>query len=162
MHLAQLNIGEVLFPTGDPRMAGFTDRIDVVNALADRADGFIWRMVDDTSDTDGALDLRLPGAADTLVNMSVWRDVESLYQYVYKTAHAKVMRDRADWFVPLKTRHMVLWWVPEGHIPDLTEARDKLEHLKANGPTPHAFDFDSPFDGAGAPIISVFPKKDCA
>ncbi|MEM7661565.1 MAG: DUF3291 domain-containing protein [Pseudomonadota bacterium] len=161
MPIAQLNIGITRYPVDDPRMIGFTGRIEIVNEIADRSDGFIWRLVDD-SDTDGALDLRLPGAEDTLVNMSVWRDIDSLFHYVYKTAHATVMRDREDWFEPFSDHYLVLWYVPEGHIPTLDEARDRLEHLKANGPSPEAFTFDIPFNEDGAPIKPNFPKKDCA
>ncbi|MEM9667700.1 MAG: DUF3291 domain-containing protein [Pseudomonadota bacterium] len=161
MPIAQLNIGITRYPVDDPRMIGFTGRIEIINSIADRSDGFIWRLIDD-SDKDGALDLRLPGQEDILVNMSVWRDIDSLFHYVYKTAHAKVMRDRADWFEPLKDRHLVLWYVPEGHIPSLEEANDCLQLLQANGPCPDAFTFDVPFTEAGVPISPNFPKKDCA
>ena len=161
MHLAQLNIGIGRYPMDDPRMAGFTDNIEAVNAVADRTPGFVWRLVDD-SDKDGALELRLPGAADTLVNMSVWTDLDSLYGYVYKTVHAKIMRDRKQWFEAMKSQYLVLWYVPEGHIPSLEEARDRLELLKANGPSPEAFTFSVPFNEAGQPIKPNFPKKDCA
>ncbi len=161
MHLAQLNIGRVRYPVEDPRMAGFTGNIAAVNALADRSDGFIWRLADD-SDLDGALDLRLPGADDVLVNMSVWRDLESLFQFVYKTVHAKIMRDRNEYFVPPNAPFLVLWWVDEGHVPSLVDARDRLERLRKHGPAPDAFSFDTPFDAAGRPVSPKFPKKDCA
>ncbi|MEL6285469.1 MAG: DUF3291 domain-containing protein [Pseudomonadota bacterium] len=161
MHLAQLNIGEILYPMDDPRMAGFAGRLALINQLAERSDGFVWRL-EDEGDLDGATDLRLPGAHDTLVNMSVWRDVESLYRYVYLTAHAKVMKDRRNWFVPLKRRHLVLWWVEAGHVPKLEEAADRLAQLQANGPAPTAFDFANPFDETGRPVTLPSVKKLCA
>lgn len=161
MPIAQLNIAESLYPMDDTRMAGFTDNIEQVNALADRSSGFIWRLVDD-SDQDGALLLRLPGSDTTLVNMSVWTDIESLFAYMYKTVHAKIMRERQQWFSTLTTHHLVLWYVAEGHIPSLEEARERLDHLKQNGPTPYAFTFSVPFNEDGVPVTPNFPKKDCA
>lgn len=162
MHLAQLNIGVATEPMENPSMVGFTGNIDRINALADRFEGFVWRLTDETSDTDGALDLRLPGDANMLVNMSVWESVESLYRFVYQTAHAKIMRDREQWFVPMTEQYMVLWWVEEGHIPDLEEAKEKLDLLRKNGPTPAAFSFTVPFDENGNPISPPMGRKDCA
>jgi len=94
VQLAQLNIAEALYPVEDSRMDGFTGPVEQINALADRSSGFVWRLTDD-GDTDGALSLRMEGMNDyTLVNMSVWADIESLFHFIYKTAHAKVMRGK--------------------------------------------------------------------
>ena len=143
-------------------MDGFTSRIDAINALADRAPGFVWRMVDDGPE-DGALSLRMEGHGPmTLVNMSVWESVEALYAFVYQTAHAKVMRGKADWFTPTAETHMVLWWIEDGHIPNLDEAREKLDRIRAKGPTPDAFSFTVPFDEHGNPITPPMGRKDCA
>ena len=161
MPVAQLNIGEILYPMDDPRMADFAGRLAAINALADRSDGFVWRLEDD-GELDGATDLRLPGETETLVNMSVWRDVESLYRYVYLTAHAKVMRGRTAWFAPLKRRHLVLWYVPEGHLPPLSEAADRLACIQADGPAPYAFDFATPFKEDGQPLDLPTTRKLCA
>lgn len=161
MQLAQLNIAESLYPMTDAQMLPFTGRIDAINALADRSEGFIWRLKDD-SDVDGALELRLPGDENTLVNMSVWDGLESLFAFVYKTAHAKVMTDNRDNFRDFVKSHMVLWWVEEGHIPDLVEAKARLYFMRENGPTPKAFTFKLPFNANGDPVTPNFPKKDCA
>ena len=161
MHLAQLNIAESLYPMTDARMVPFTDRIEAINELADRSDGFVWRLKDDSA-VDGALDLRLPGDEHTLVNMSIWQDTESLFGFVYKTAHAKVMTSNRDNFKDLIKNHFVLWWIEEGHIPDLVEAKAKLDHLCEYGASPQAFTFKTPFDQNGLAISPQFPKKDCA
>ncbi len=162
MQLAQLNIAEALYAVEDARMDGFTGPVDTINAMADRSPGFIWRLTDD-DETDGALSLRMEGMNDyTLVNMSVWANIESLFQFIYKTAHAKVMRGKGDWFNQIPRNHMVLWWVEDGHIPTLDEAKEKLDFIRANGPSRKAFDFLTPFNEAGKPVENNYPKKDCA
>jgi Domain of unknown function (DUF3291) len=118
MHLAELNIGKFKYPTSDARMAGFMDNLDRVNALVDRAEGFVWRLKSDGSNN--ATDLRF-GDEEYAVNLSVWTSPQALENYVFKTVH------------------MVFWWVPEGHIPPLSEAIDKLEYYQKNGPSEHAF-----------------------
>ncbi|MFJ4790482.1 DUF3291 domain-containing protein [Streptomyces sp. NPDC088794] len=40
---------------------------------------------------------------------------------------------------------VVLWWVPAGHRPTVAEAEERLLRLRADGPTPYAFTFRSPF-----------------
>jgi hypothetical protein len=40
---------------------------------------------------------------------------------------------------------VVLWWVPAGHVPTTAEAKEKLEYLRAHGPTPQAFTFKQRF-----------------
>lgn len=143
-------------------MDGFTGRVDAINALADRADGFVWRLTDDGPE-DGALSLRMEGQGPaTLVNMSVWDNIESLYHFIYKTAHTKVMQGKKAWFNPIPREHMVLWWVEDGHIPNLDEAREKLDLIRANGSSPEAFSFAMPFNEAGQAVTPQFPKKDCA
>lgn len=152
MQLAQLNIAESLYPMTDTRMKTFTGRIDAINALADRADGFVWRLKDNDADIDGALSLRLPDNEKALVNMSVWENLKSLYAFVYKTAHAKVMDVNRDKFTPLLKNHFVLWWIESGHIPSLSEAKNKLDTIRIQGPTKVAFDFETAFDETGRPF----------
>ncbi len=136
MHLAELNIGKFKYPTADARMAGFMDNLDRVNALAERSPGFVWRLVSDGSNN--ATDIRY-GDNDFAVNLSVWKDPKSLEDFVFKTVHVQIYKKRAEWFEKAEKPHMVFWWVPEGHIPPLSEAVDKLEYYQANGPSEHAF-----------------------
>jgi len=81
----------------------------------------------------------------TLVNLSVWRDVESLQTFVYKSAHARIMTRRKEWFERMANAYFVLWWVPYGHRPSFTEAAERLAVLKKMGSTPAAFTFRQPF-----------------
>jgi hypothetical protein len=40
----------------------------------------------------------------------------------------------------------VMWWIPEGPEPTLAEAMERLELLRAEGPTPRAFTFKEFYD----------------
>lgn len=145
MHLAQLNIGRMVAPEGDPRVAEFYAALDSINALADQSPGFVWRMVD--SDSNDATSLRpYESDPDMLVNMSVWESREALFDYVYRSGHMEFVRRRREWFVSLGEVFTVLWWVPIGELPTLADAMARLEHLRANGPTPHAFTFRKAFE----------------
>ena len=144
--LAQLNIGRLLAPLDSPQTAGFVDNLERINALADSAPGFVWRLQSDAGD---ATEYRLFDE-DTLVNMSVWQDVESLNQFVYLTAHVEIMRRRKEWFELMRDTYQVLWWVPRGQRPTLQEAGEKLEYLREHGPTSAAFTFQKAFPPPGS------------
>ena len=139
--LAQLNIAAMKDPLDSPGMADFVSNLDRINALAESSPGFVWRL---QTDEGNATSLR-PLGDMTLVNLSVWRDVESLQTFVYKSAHAQIMARRKEWFERMVTEYLVLWWVPHGHRPPFTEAAERLAVLKATGPTPAAFTFRQPF-----------------
>jgi hypothetical protein len=139
--LAQLNIATLLMPLEAPGMRDFVDNLERINALAEGADGFMWRLAGDGND---ATSLR-PFGDEVIVNMSVWRDVEALNQFVFKSAHVEIMRRRKEWFARMADAYMVLWWVSAGHQPTLEEAKAKLDHIRAFGPTPEAFNFRSAF-----------------
>ncbi len=128
-------------------MADFVANLDRINALADAAPGFVWRLQDEAGN---ATAIR-PFGDDMLVNLSVWRDVESLKEYVYKSAHVDIMRRRKEWFTPMAEASLVLWWVPAGHRPELDEAADRLDHLRRQGPTASAFTFRAPFPAPTLP-----------
>ncbi|MGA2777703.1 MAG: DUF3291 domain-containing protein [Steroidobacteraceae bacterium] len=140
--LAQLNVGIIKGPMDSPLMADFAASLARINAVADRSPGFIWRLQTDDGD---ATAIRPFEDEKLLVNMSVWRDVESLQQYVYSTAHVELLRRRREWFESMNTAFLVLWWVPAGHRPSIAEAIEKLEVLRANGPNAAAFTFRRPF-----------------
>ena len=133
--LAQLNIARMKEPLESPGMADFEANLDRINALAESSPGFVWRLQTEEGD---ATALR-PLGEDTLVNVSVWRDVESLNKYVYESAHVEIMRRRKEWFEPHEGHYLVLWWVPVGHEPTVEEAEERLVHLEAHGPSAHAF-----------------------
>jgi hypothetical protein len=139
--LAQLNIALMKEPLESPAMADFVANLDRINALAESSPGFVWRLQTDEGD---ATALR-PLGEHTLVNVSVWKDTESLNQYVYRSAHVEIMRRRKEWFERMREAYVVLWWVPAGHRPTVAEAIAKLELLRAKGPTEAAFTFRHAF-----------------
>ncbi|MCK0168375.1 DUF3291 domain-containing protein [Jannaschia sp. S6380] len=140
MNIAELNVGYARYPLDDPRMAGFMDNLDRINALAERSPGFVWRM---QSDGGNATDIAVPGDADMISNLSVWTDVPSLGGYVFNTVHARFYEKRPAWFGAMTKPHFVMWHVADGHIPTLEEAMDRLAHLRAHGSTDHAFGWDA-------------------
>lgn len=148
-HLAQINIGRVRGEMNDPIMAEFVANLPAINALADAAPGFVWRL--QTEDGDATAVRPFPDPL-LLLNMSVWTDLAALRAYVYRSAHAGVMRRRREWFERFEGVYVALWWVPAGHRPSVAEAAARLAHLQAHGATPHAFSFAQPFDPDGARI----------
>ena len=140
-HLAQLNIGRLVAPWDDPRMADFYDNLPVINALADRSPGFVWRLAG--ADGRDSTEFK-PFGDDIQVNMSVWESVEALREFMYKSAHLDFMRRRREWMVPFGDVYAVNWWVPAGRRPSLEEAGERLELLRRNGSTPEAFSLRDP------------------
>ena len=138
-HLAQLNIGRLRYEIGDPRIADFVDNLARVNALADRAEGFVWRLQDDGGNATSYRPYEDPRVA---INMSVWTSVEALERYVWQTVHKRFYGRRHEWFEKFEGPYFVMWRVPAGHIPTIQEAVERLEHLKRNGPTEHAFGWE--------------------
>ena len=146
-HVAQLNIARPRAPLDSPQLAGFVSRLDEINALADAAPGFVWRLVD--GEGGNATTLR-PYGPDVMVNLSVWESVEALYDFAYRTAHLDVLRRRREYFDhDGLDAYAVLWWVPAGTQPSLAEARRRLDLLAAEGPTWQAFTFRERFPPPG-------------
>lgn len=139
MKIAELNVGFAAHALDDPRMAGFMDNLDRINALAERSPGFVWRM---KSDSGNATDIDVPGDPDMISNMSVWDDVATLGDYVFNTVHARFYEKRDEWFAAMTSHHFVMWPVADGHIPTLAEAMDRLAHLQTHGSSDHAFGWD--------------------
>jgi len=142
LHIAQVNIGRMKGELEDPVMADFVARLDEINALADRSPGFVWRL---QTEAGNATYLRPYDDDRILFNMSVWESIEQLRRYVYYSAHVEVLKRRHDWFDKFSGAYTALWWVPQGHRPGIDEAKQRLAHLDAHGPTPFAFTFKKPF-----------------
>lgn len=139
--IAQLNIATLSAPIDSPQLSDFVANLDRINALADDSPGFVWRLQTEDGDATG-IDYF---GSDKIVNLSLWDSVESLHNYVYRSAHVEIMRRKKEWFHKMGDTHMVLWWVPAGHIPSIEEASQKLNALRELGPTAEAFTFKKAF-----------------
>jgi heme-degrading monooxygenase HmoA len=140
--LAQVNVARMKDALESATMAGFVARLDELNALADRSPGFVWRF---QTEEGNATYVRPFDDDLVLVNLSVWESLEALRAYVYRSAHAEVLRRRQEWFARFEKPFMALWWVPAGHQPSVEEAKERLERIAREGPGPLAFTFQAAF-----------------
>ena len=154
MHLAQVNIGRVLGGPDDPRMADFYNNLARINAMAERMPGFVWRLKD--AEGSSAMALHWPGDATMAVNMTVWESDEALGRFVFQTVHRNIYARKQEFFETPKTPTVAMWWIPAGHIPTLQEAKDRLDHYVAHGPSEFAFGW------AELPSAKLWQEKRCA
>ena len=143
--LAQINIARLIAPLDDPRIAGFVSQLEPINALAEVAPGFVWRL---KSDTGNATDIVYSDDPFVIVNMSVWESVDALKDYAYSSKHVQVYRERARWFEKPAKPNYCIWWVPAGHLPTVAEGRERLAHYQEHGATPYSFWFSQRFPAA--------------
>jgi Domain of unknown function (DUF3291) len=149
VHLAQLNVARLRHPLEAPETAEFVAALAPVNAFADAAPGFVWRLQTEAGD---ATSIRALDDDLVIVNQSTWESIEALHAFVYRSDHTAVLRRRRDWFRSWDRPHLVLWWVPDGHAPTLEEGIERLEQLGTAGPTAGAFDFNHPYAPDGATL----------
>lgn len=150
-HIAQLNISRLAAPLAAPQMKEFVDFLEPVNKFAEESPGFIWRMKGENGE---ASSLLASPFADPLIvtNLTVWRDIPSLQAFVYKSVHRYFLQSRRKWFQRVDGSQVVLWWVAPGEMPELPDAKRRLEELDARGPGPHGFSLARPFDPDGRPM----------
>jgi hypothetical protein len=137
-HLAQVNVARMKAPLDDPIMAPFAKALDEINRLAESSPGFVWRF---QAPSGNDTEFRVHDDPLILFNLSVWESVEALKDYVYKSMHGKFFARRKEWFEEVEHAQVALWWIPAGCIPAVEEAKARLDHLRAHGPTTHAFTF---------------------
>jgi heme-degrading monooxygenase HmoA len=147
-HLAQVNIGLPIEPLDSERLRGFVEMLEPINALADAAPGFVWRL--QTEDGD-ATAIRAFEDERLIMNMSVWVSLEAFTAFVYGSEHAAVMRQRRQWFVPMQT-YTAAWWIPAGTLPTPADAVVRLDLLQRLGPTADAFTVKRPFPPPGSDV----------
>ncbi|MFF8970357.1 DUF3291 domain-containing protein [Streptomyces sp. NPDC014995] len=155
--LAQVNISRLRFPLDSPELKDFVDALDPVNADAEAADGYVWRLQSEGGD---ATDIRVFGDDWLIVNMTVWRDADALTAYMYQGRHREMLARRREWFERVREAMTALWWVPAGHRPTVAEAEARLLHLRAHGPTPYAFTLRTSFPAQGAEPVSFELPED--
>lgn len=145
--LAQINVTRLQYPRDHPQLNEFFANLDAINALADASEGFVWRMVDE----EGANATGISVSADPqlIVNVSVWRDLEALKGFVYRTEHAKIMAKRRDWMVKSDQPSLALWWIDREAYPRAETAMARLEFLRRHGPSEKSFTFQTAGDFSG-------------
>jgi hypothetical protein len=141
-HLAQYNIAKLLAPLDSPTLAEFMAALEPLNKLADESPGFVWRHQTDEGNSTA---VRVRDDPMILINFSVWRSVEALFEFTYHSRHVEIFRKRKQFFEHLELPYLVLWWIPAGHEPTVEEAEERLDHLREHGPTPYAFTFKQRF-----------------
>jgi len=141
-HIAQVNVAQAKAGMDSEVMQGFVSRLGEINALADGADGFIWRLKEEGG---SATAIRVFDDPLLLINMSVWANLDALKHYVYKSLHVELIKDREVWFNKMGESHQALWWIPAGHIPSIEEAQKQLEYIRKHGPSAQAFAFAKPY-----------------
>jgi len=141
-HLSQLNIGRLVAPTDDPRVAEFMGALDRVNGIGKRSPGFVWMMEGSGEPGTGNTENNIGDDPQFVANLTVWESLADLEHFVWNTVHRQFLERRANWFEALAAQHFVMWWIEPGHRPTLGEALERLEHLKVNGASEHAFDWE--------------------
>jgi hypothetical protein len=151
-HLAQVNIARLRAPIDSPVLAGFVAELDPVNAVADAAPGFIWRLQteDGNATSVRAFEWDQDGSAGVIVNMSVWESVEALAAFVYSGRHVAVLRRRREWFELMGEAYSALWWIPAGTLPTTDDAEERVRSLRAHGPAPQAFTLRQHYPAPGS------------
>jgi hypothetical protein len=151
--LAEINIARLKAAIDDPALAGFMAALDPLNAAAEASPGFVWRLQTEDGNATAiqAFDWDTAGSAGVIVNLTVWASVAELAAYVYGDMHKQIMRRRREWFHLMREAYTTCWWVPAGHRPSTAEAEDRIRHLRAHGPTPHAFTLQASFPPPGGP-----------
>jgi hypothetical protein len=69
-HLAQYNIARARAPLSHPLLADFVAAIESVNAAAEQAQGFVWRLKDESGASSSYV--RAYDDERMLINLSVW------------------------------------------------------------------------------------------
>ncbi|MBL1405630.1 MAG: DUF3291 domain-containing protein [Rhizobiales bacterium] len=135
MYLAELNIAFPKLERDDPKFAFFFDNIDKINNLASRMDGFVWRYGEDGKD----LPPDQTPWPNAVVNMSVWENPKGLEHFVWNTVHKNIYDRKEEWFEAIESHFFAMWWVEEGHVPTLDEAKIRLDRLNEEGNSEFAF-----------------------
>ena len=144
--LAQVNISRLVAPVDDSRLRGFGRAFGPITAAGSRAPGFVWRWpAEEARDGSGFAD-DVGGGAGIITNLTVWTDVESLVEFVHGRVHGPLFRRTPEWFLPMTEASTACWWVKRGARPTISDAEERLAHLRVHGPTVYAFPLDEPFD----------------
>jgi hypothetical protein len=142
-HIAEINIAKMKgVDINDPIMKEFVDNLNIVNEIAEKSDGFVWRLKDENNN---ATSINPYNDEQIIINVSVWESIETLEDFMYRTFHSEFLKRRKEWFSNFGTAHTAMWWIPKGQTPTLQEAVEKLDYLQKNGASAASFDFRNKF-----------------
>jgi hypothetical protein len=148
-HLAQVNVARLLAPLDAPSMQGFVAAIGSINRLAAASPGFLWRH----GGEDGhGVSVQPAEGGPVFVNLSLWTDYDALHRFVYRSDHARYLRQRSRWFAATPQPATALWWVAPGVHPTIDDALRRLRHLRDHGSTPRVFSLRRRFHPDGRPV----------
>ena len=143
--LAVMNVGRQRAALDDPIMSEFAKATEPVNALARATPGFVWSYDNDDPAVRATVN-ELVGDPLLQPQLSVWRDVESLRHFAFKSGHAMYFKRKREWFDEIPPPFSVLWWREPETLPSMLEAFERLRFLRDHGPSAHAFTFKSARD----------------
>ncbi|MBW0088767.1 DUF3291 domain-containing protein [Pseudonocardia sp. KRD-184] len=87
----------------------------------------------------------------------IWSDYAALHEFVYRSGHGGLVRNRSRWFTTTRQPSTALWWIPAGTRPTAGDAARRLQHLRTHGPSPRAFSLRRRFTAGGDPEGPVRP-----
>ncbi len=149
-YLAEFNLARLRQPLDHDESAEFLASLDPINALAEASSGFVWRLTDDDGQSSSFVSLPEIDNPLVIVNYSVWRDLEALKHFVFKSGHASYLRRRREWFSVDEGAATVCWWTPAGQIPDVGAAYGRLKTLRSEGASAAGWPMSQPFPQPGA------------
>ena len=110
--LADANIARLVAPLDSSTLEGFVAALVPVNAAADGADGFRWRLQTDSGDATAIRAFEWPRSVTAhvvIVDLSAWADVESLADVRLRDCHRRRCSSNAGtWFERAIDAHDVL------------------------------------------------------
>ncbi|GAA1407894.1 MULTISPECIES: DUF3291 domain-containing protein [Oerskovia] len=156
-------------PYGEPEVQDFDDMTPATFDEAERSEGFIARAKEDPGQshlsnfqrdwgvwgtfevprfyTGGRTD-ELDSRASTL---SLWRDLDSVFAFVYTGLHRTALTRRHEWFLKPEWPTYAAWWIADDELPTWKDACQRLEHLHDHGSTPASFTLRQAFTSDGQP-----------
>lgn len=142
-HIAEFNIGRLKYPKDSIEVKDFMDALDHVNSMGETTEGFVWMLKDEEGY--GATGVEAFDDPQIIVNYTIWDSIDKLHTFTYSGDHIEVFRRRREWFEKHEQPSLVLWWIKEGEIPSIEEAKERLDYLRRHGPSPFAFNFTKRF-----------------
>jgi hypothetical protein len=157
--LAFFTYGTLLEGYDHPRNETFVQYVTRIYGGIDAVPGYIWVPKDDWD----ASPWWKPGEDVSVAQtLSVWEDLDDVFRFTYRQGdlHAEALKQRKDWFVSHEHPIHVAWWIEDGERPRWRDGVARIEHLEANGSSPHAFTFKEPYgpDGASRPRPRLSPS----